>query len=59
MFVTVPDEERSLSVYQILVAISTLIADVIESDNDGGGVVELLHRAQLVLENAEVGVATR
>lgn len=43
-----------MSVRSMLVAVSALIAEIIDPDHHSGGVVELLHRTQLVLEHANV-----
>ncbi len=45
-----------MSIRSMLIAISTLITDVIEPNDHSGGVVELLHGTYLALEDAEVCV---
>ena len=53
MFAAIPGCERSLSVRSVFVAISTLVTDVIESNDHSGRVVELFDCAHLVLEDTE------
>jgi hypothetical protein len=48
MFAAVPGREGGLSICWMLVAVSALIADLVEFNDYSGGVVELLHRTQLV-----------
>lgn len=57
MHFTIQCCERGLSIGAVLVAISTLIADRVQSDHDGRGVVELLHRADLAAQDADIRVA--
>jgi hypothetical protein len=54
VFAAIPGCERSLSVRSVLIAVSTLITDVIEPNDHSGRVVELFDCAHLVLEDAEV-----
>lgn len=56
MCAAIPGHERSLSVRSMLVAIPSLITDIVKADDESGGVVELLHRTQLFVENADVCV---
>lgn len=56
MFAAIPGYERSLSVRLVFVAISALIADIIEPDDHRGRKVELLHCTHLVLEYADVRI---
>jgi hypothetical protein len=50
MLSAVPCKESGLSVSSVLIAVPALIADIVEPDNQGCGVVELLDRAQLTVE---------
>ncbi|MNX83301.1 hypothetical protein D3C86_1150610 [compost metagenome] len=54
MFTAIPSRERGLSIRSVLVAVSALITDIIESNDHRGGVVELLHCTHLALKNANV-----
>jgi hypothetical protein len=55
---TIPDRERGLSICSVLVAISALVSDFIETDDQTGCEVELLYCTHLLMANAEVGVTT-
>lgn len=57
MLSAVPCKKSGQSVGTVFIAVPALIADIVKPDNQGGGVVELLDRAQLAIERAELRVA--
>lgn len=57
MLSAVPCKESGLSVSTMLIAVPALIADIVKPDNQRGGVVELLDRAQLIVERADLRIA--
>lgn len=57
MLSAVPYKESGLSVSTVLIAVPALIADIVKPDNQSGGVVELLDRAQLIVERADLRIA--
>ena len=58
MFATIPGRKCSLRVCLMLVAISTLITNVTKPNDHSGSEVELLDRAHLALENADICIPT-
>jgi len=56
MLSAVPSQESGMSVSTVLIAVPALIPDIVKPDNQSGGVVELLDRAQLIVERADLRI---
>jgi hypothetical protein len=56
MLFSIPCRERGLSVGAVLIAISTLITNRVQSDHNRRGVVELFYRADLAVQCADIRI---
>ena len=45
-----------MSVSTVLIAVPALIPDIVKPDNQSGGVVELLDRAHLIVDRADLRI---